>query len=51
LQLLVSSDRKRMIYIYTAPDAESVRLAHRKARQPLDSVWVSSPFIETAARV
>jgi hypothetical protein len=34
-----SSDRKRMICLYRAPDAESVRLAQRQAKMPVDSVW------------
>jgi len=34
-----SLDRKRMICIYHAPDAESVRLAQRQAGMPIDEVW------------
>ncbi len=34
-----SLDRKRMICLYRAPDAESVRLAQREAEVPLDRVW------------
>lgn len=34
-----SRDRKHMICLYRAPDAESVRDAQRKAGMPLDSVW------------
>jgi hypothetical protein len=34
-----SSDRKRMLCLYQAPDAESVRLAQRDARMPMDAVW------------
>lgn len=34
-----SGDRTRMICIYQAPDAESVRLAQRQAKMPLESVW------------
>jgi hypothetical protein len=34
-----SSDRKRMICLYGAADAESVRLAQRQAKMPLDRVW------------
>lgn len=34
-----SRDRKRMICLYCAPDAESVRLAQRQAGMPVDRVW------------
>ena len=34
-----SRDRKRMICLYCAPDAESVRLAQRRAGMPVDQVW------------
>jgi hypothetical protein len=34
-----SLDRKRMICLYRAPDAESVRLAQRESGMPLDEVW------------
>ncbi len=34
-----SSDRKRMLCLYTAPDAESVRQAQREAGMPVESVW------------
>lgn len=34
-----SRDRKRMVCLYRAPDAEAVREAQRKARMPVDSVW------------
>lgn len=34
-----SSDRKRMICLYQAPDAESVRAAQRQAGLPFDRVW------------
>ena len=39
----VSPDRKRMICIYEAPDAESVRLALRTAGVlPFDNAWKAS---------
>lgn len=38
-QTFFSSDRKRMLCLYEAPDAESVRLAQREAAMPLDTVW------------
>ncbi len=34
-----SLDRKRMLSLYEAPDAESVRLCQQKAAIPPDSVW------------
>ena len=37
-----SADRRRMICLYEAPDAESVRLAQRQAGLPFDSVWAAT---------
>jgi len=34
-----SSDNRRMLCLYQAPDAESVREAQREAGLPLDRVW------------
>ena len=34
-----SADQKRMICLYRAPDAESVRLAQRQAGVPFDQAW------------
>ncbi|WP_331067579.1 nickel-binding protein [Steroidobacter sp.] len=34
-----ASHRKRMLCLYQAPDAESVRLAQRQAAMPMDAVW------------
>lgn len=34
-----SLDRMRMLCLYHAPDAESVRLAQRQAEMPVDRVW------------
>ena len=39
LRTYFSLDRKRMICLYVAPDAESVRLAQRQAQMPVESVW------------
>ena len=39
LRTYFSNDHKRMICLYRAPDAESVRLAQRQANMPLDRVW------------
>jgi hypothetical protein len=43
--MLLSADFKRIVYLYRAPDAESVRLAHRQAGLGLDLVW---PYTEVA---
>lgn len=40
----LSSDRKRMICEFEAPDAESVRDALRSARQSFDRVWPAQVF-------
>jgi hypothetical protein len=34
-----SRDRKRMICLYEAPDAESVRMAQREAAMPVERAW------------
>jgi len=34
-----STDRRRMICLYQAPDAEAVRHANRMAGVPFDRVW------------
>jgi hypothetical protein len=34
-----SLDLRRMICLYLAPDAESVRIAQRQANMPVDKVW------------
>jgi len=34
-----SADRKRMLCLYEAPDAESVRHAQREAAMPVEAVW------------
>ena len=39
-----SRDRKRMLCLYAAPDAESVRIAQREARMPVERVWSFRPF-------
>ena len=36
---LFSSDRTRMVCLYHAPDAESVREAQREAGMPFESIW------------
>jgi hypothetical protein len=42
LKTYFSADRRRMICVYEAPDAESVRLAQTKAEMPFDRVWTAS---------
>ena len=39
LRTFFSNDRRRMICLYQAPDAESVRLAQRRAGMPHEDVW------------
>ena len=39
LRSFFSSDRRHMICVYRAPDAESVRLAQREAQMPVEKVW------------
>ena len=39
VRTLFSRDRKRMLCLYHAPDAESVREAQRKAGMPVERVW------------
>ena len=34
-----AADRRRMICVYRAPDAESVRLAQKTTGMPFDGVW------------
>ena len=38
-----SADRKRMVCLYEAPDAESVRQAQREAGVPFDDAWSVVP--------
>jgi hypothetical protein len=44
LRTFFSADRKRMICLYQAPDAESVRLAQRQAGMPVENVWPCQPY-------
>lgn len=44
LSTYFSTDRKRMICLYEAPDAESVRLAQTKAGMPFERVWTSKVY-------
>lgn len=36
-------DRRRMVCLYAAPDAEAVRIAQRQAGMPMDRVWRFRP--------
>jgi hypothetical protein len=42
LQGYFSSDRTRMICIYEAPDAESVRRINLQSGLPFDRIWTAS---------
>ena len=42
LKALFSRDRRRMLGLYEAPDAEAVRLAEGEARVPFDRAWTCS---------
>ena len=44
LRTFASEDCKRMICLYRAPDAESVRLAQAQAGMPLQRVWACRAF-------
>ena len=40
----LSADRRRVFSLYQAPDAESVRIAHREAGLPPDCIWAVRRF-------
>lgn len=40
----LSKDRMRMVCLYQAPDAESVRTANRQAGLPFEAVWSADTF-------
>jgi hypothetical protein len=44
LRTFFSADRKRMICLYEAPDAESVRQAQREAGVPFDEAWAFARY-------
>lgn len=44
LRTFFSADRRRMICVYCAPDAESVRIAQREAQLPVDRIWAFRRF-------
>ncbi len=47
----VSDDGSRMLCVFEAPDAESVRIAHRTANVDFDSVWVGEAFIKNLEEI
>ena len=46
VRMLLSNDFRHVVYLYRAPDAESVRMAHRQAGLGLDIVW---PYVEVTS--
>jgi hypothetical protein len=42
LQSLFSLDRRRMLCLYAAPDAEAVRHAQRGAGLPFERIWTTT---------
>lgn len=44
LHTYLSKDGKRMICVYEAPDAESVRLANETAKLPFERVYTVTKF-------
>lgn len=50
VEVFESTDGLRVIGIFRAPDAESVRLAYHGASEPLDSVWTYRRVPLAAAR-
>jgi len=39
-----STDRKRMICVYDAPDAEAVRIVNRESGVPFETIWAATVF-------
>jgi hypothetical protein len=44
LRTFFSADQRRMLCLYEAPDAESVRLAQHEAKMPVERVWACRGF-------
>lgn len=44
VRTLLAADRQRMISLCQAPDAESVRIALREAKAPVERVWAFRQF-------
>lgn len=51
LHTFVACDGKRMVCIYAAPDAESVRLVQRQTGLPYEVAWSAATFPQTAEEV
>jgi hypothetical protein len=49
VQSYIAPDRQRMICVYEAADAESVRIANRQAGAPFDRVWTATTLEEVPA--
>jgi hypothetical protein len=49
MRTFFSLDRRRMLCLYDAPDAESVREAQREAGMPVDAVWPFQRLDQTSA--
>jgi hypothetical protein len=45
LRTFFSNHRLRMVCLYRAPDAESVRLAQHQAGMPVERVWTCQPLV------
>lgn len=48
LRTYLSTDRRRMICLYRAPDADSVRRAQRESGMPVESVWAFTRLVPVA---
>jgi hypothetical protein len=44
LRSYVSSDGKRMLCLYEAPDAEAVRAVQRTVQMPFEAIWSARIF-------
>jgi hypothetical protein len=44
LRTFFSTDRRRMLCVYAAPDAEAVRLAQTQAGMPFERAWAASLY-------
>jgi hypothetical protein len=42
IRAYLSSDRLRMVCLFEAPDAESVRIANRQAGIPYERIWTAT---------
>jgi hypothetical protein len=51
LRSYFSTDHRRMLCLYTAPDAEAVREANQASRLPFDLAWPAEILVETPSPV